>query len=168
MRSLIAVIAGLLILAAANYRIFEKETLLAHGRTVILELAPVDPRSLMQGDFMALDFEVANAIGRSGDVPATDSAEGCAILQLDDNGVGSFARADGHTPLSDNEVRIRWKIQHGRVQLATNAFFFQEGHADLYDDAEYGEFRVDDDGDSILTGLRDKNLTPLGKKVGNE
>ena len=167
MRSLIAVIAGLLILAAANYRIFEKETLLAHGRTVILELAPVDPRSLMQGDFMALDFKVANAIWLSANA-ATDSAEGCAVLQLDDNGVGSFARADGHTPLSDNEVRIRWKIQHGTVQLATNAFFFQEGHADLYDDAEYGEFRVDDDGDSILTGLRDKNLKPLGKKVGNE
>ena len=167
MRSLIAVLTGLMILAAANYRIFEKETLLAHGRTVILELAPVDPRSLMQGDFMALDFKVANAIERSGNA-ATESAEGCAVLKLDDDGVGAFARADGNAPLSNNEVRIRWKIRHGRVQLATNAFFFQEGDADLYDNAEYGEFRVNDDGDSILTGLRDKNLKPLGKKVGDE
>lgn len=45
------IVAGLaLVLGAANYSIGKYERLLAQGRSVILELAPVDPRSLMQGD----------------------------------------------------------------------------------------------------------------------
>ncbi|XOT97907.1 GDYXXLXY domain-containing protein, partial [Alcaligenes pakistanensis] len=29
------------------------------GQTVLLELAPVDPRSLMQGDYMSLNFALS-------------------------------------------------------------------------------------------------------------
>src|SRR5690606_17083111 len=56
-------VAGLLIvLAAANMGIHGREQILAEGRRVVLELAPVDPRSLMQGDYMRLNFEVANKV----------------------------------------------------------------------------------------------------------
>lgn len=56
----LAVLAGILVLIAVNVSIYQREQLLQHGRFVLLELAPVDPRSLMQGDYMALRFEVAN------------------------------------------------------------------------------------------------------------
>jgi hypothetical protein len=44
-------------------------------------------------------------------------------------------------------------MRDGRPKFATNAFFFQEGDAGLYEAARYGEFRVDD-GELLLTGLR--------------
>ena len=45
-------------LPVANVGIWQKEQLIAHGQPVFVELAPVDPRSLMQGDYMRLEFRV--------------------------------------------------------------------------------------------------------------
>ncbi|MCP3662916.1 MAG: GDYXXLXY domain-containing protein, partial [Gammaproteobacteria bacterium] len=47
--TMIVIISGLLFLFLINAKIVEKETLLKEGEVVYLELAPVDPRSLMQG-----------------------------------------------------------------------------------------------------------------------
>src|SRR6267378_3387619 len=58
MRSAIALIACLALLALVNFSIRGKERQLADGSVVYLELAPVDPRSLMQGDYMALRFKM--------------------------------------------------------------------------------------------------------------
>ena len=44
------------ILAAANWAIASRERLISSGEVVYLELAPVDPRSLMQGDYMSLRY----------------------------------------------------------------------------------------------------------------
>ncbi len=44
----------LLVLVAFNYSVYTKEKTLEAGTLVLLELAPVDPRSLMQGDYMVL------------------------------------------------------------------------------------------------------------------
>ena len=46
----VALAGLLLVLAAVNYSIYGKEEIVRSGETVYLELAPVDPRSLMQGD----------------------------------------------------------------------------------------------------------------------
>lgn len=60
------VVGGLLLmLAVVNNGIYQREQILQHGATVVLELAPVDPRSLMQGDYMALDFDVSTSLYRS-------------------------------------------------------------------------------------------------------
>jgi len=59
MRKTIAVLSGLMLLLVVNWSIFERERILKNGQLVILELAPIDPRSLMQGDYMALRFKIA-------------------------------------------------------------------------------------------------------------
>jgi len=51
-----------LVLAAVDYSIAAKERIRAEGEVVYLQLAPVDPRSLMQGDYLALRFLLADAI----------------------------------------------------------------------------------------------------------
>jgi uncharacterized membrane-anchored protein len=159
MRKWIALGVGLLLLAIANYAIYGKERLLAEGRVALLELAPVDPRSLMQGDYMALRFKVAdNIFARQGD----KLEDGHAIVELDARGVGHFSRMDDGAPLGANELRMRYRVRDGKVKFATNAFFFQEGEAKIYESALYGEFRVDANGDSLLTGMRGKDLALLG------
>lgn len=43
----------------ANRSIIHKEKTLEHGQLVLLKLAPKDPRSLMQGDYMVLRYDIA-------------------------------------------------------------------------------------------------------------
>ncbi len=161
MRRWIALGAGVVMLSLANHAIYDRERLLSDGRVVLLELAPVDPRSLMQGDYMALRFAVADEVFGRGRVEE-GLRDGRIVLGLDAEGVGRFLRFDDGSPLGASEVRVRYRIRDGRVRFATNAFFFQEGDAALYEPARYGEFRADEGGDVILTGLRGQDLAPLG------
>lgn len=157
MRRIVAVAAGLLVLAVVNWTIYARERHLAEGRVVLLELAPVDPRSLMQGDYMALAFAVARA-------PALRGAktDGRMIVALDERGVGRFVRRDDGSPLSRGELALRYRLRDGQVKFGSNAFFFQEGTASVYANARYGELRVSRAGEVLLTGLRDGALEPLG------
>jgi uncharacterized membrane-anchored protein len=116
----------------------------------------------MQGDYMALRFTVADAIldrARAGGTVR----DGFLVLTLDERNVGTFARQDDGTPLDSSEIRMRYRVRGDTVRFATDAFFFQEGTAQRYEGARYGEFRLDATGDSILTGLRGQNLEPLGE-----
>ena len=163
MRRAIVLIAGFLILAGVTAAISSKEQLLISGRVVFLELAPVDPRSLMQGDYMALRFKAANdAFGFRMDQRVSLN-DGRIVLSVDEKGVATFKRFDDVTPLAANEVVMRYRIRNEKPKFATNAFFFQEGHAQDYAKARYGEFHVAPSGECILTGLRDENLGQLGQ-----
>ena len=52
----------LLVLAAVNYLIVEKERILSSGKTVLLHLAPTQHRSLMQGQYMQLRYALADEV----------------------------------------------------------------------------------------------------------
>ena len=162
MRNLVILAGAVIILAAANFGIYQKEQLLAHGRTVLLELAPVDPRSLMQGDYMALRFKVATDAFGFGGTNQESLRDGRVVLTIDDRGVGTFKRFDDGTPIGPGEMAMRYRVRDQTPKFATNAFFFQEGHAEYYAGARFGEFRVSSAGDAILTALRGANLETLG------
>lgn len=165
MRKLIAVLTGLVIVIAVNWSIYAREQLLSNGRVVLLELAPVDPRSLMQGDYMALNFKVATEAFPRGEIkPSTD---GHLVVTLDTRGIGNFKRFADSTPLSANEAVLQYRIRNDQVKFATNAFFFEEGSSEKYQTAHYGEFRVSPDGEMLLTRLRDTNLVVLGENVNS-
>lgn len=162
MRKLIAVLAGLIILLVVNITIYQREQLLSNGRVVLLELAPVDPRSLMQGDYMALRFKVATDAFPGWNVERS-RADGQLVVTIDERGVASFKRVADNTPLANNEALLNYRIRNNQVKFATNAYFFEEGSSQKYQSAHYGEFRVSADGEMLLTNLRDANLTVLGQ-----
>lgn len=172
MRSAIALLACVAILAVVNVSIAGKERLLAEGQIVYLELAPVDPRSIMQGDYMALNYQVANevraALPRKEGAPGwrreLDARDGRLVVTLDERGIGHFSRLDSGQVLAANEVRLRYRIRAGQLKFASNAFFFQEGRGGQYEAARYGRFRVAEDGDLLLTGLHDADLNDLGEQ----
>lgn len=143
--------ATLAIFGLVNTQIVQKEDLRRNGRPIFLELAPVDPRSLMQGDYMALNFVLTGQIVSQ--LP-TGSVPNQAILSLDPQGKATFARWPNSSPLSPNEVRFNFKMQNGRPWLGTNAFFFEEGTASRYEGARFGEFRLNAQGEAILVGLQ--------------
>lgn len=156
----IALLGLALVLVAITFSIYKNEQHLATGETVLLELAPVDPRGFMQGDYMALSFALENdiraALGTQSDDLYLDNTEGKVIVAKDAHGVGQFVRlADSADtqPLAANEIALHYRVRNGQIKFATNAFFFQEGHAEAYEAAEYGLFRVNNQGDPLLTEM---------------
>jgi len=161
-------IAGGLVLALAvvNASIWRNESLLAHGTLVSLELAPVDPRSLMQGDYMALDWAVARDLRRRAgpDLPAS----GFIVVRRDAaSSRAELVRLDDGSPLAEREIRLAYTVRGARVRIAADAYFFQEGHARDYERARYGALRVDAQGRALLAGLQDADLAWLGPDAGD-
>jgi uncharacterized membrane-anchored protein len=160
MRKAIAILAGILVLAVINWNIHGREQLLETGRVVLLELAPLDPRSLMQGDYMALRYKLADeAFGRG---RSREAADGRIVVRVGERGVASYVRRDAGEPLAAGEALLRYRVREGRVKFATNAYFFQEGTAGAYARARFGEFRVSPEGEMLLTHLVDEKFARLG------
>jgi len=146
-----------MVFGVVNWQVAGKERLRSSGQTVFLDLAPVDPRSLMQGDYMALNFRLARDISSAISGKAA-SAGNVAVLKLDERRFGQFNRVQTGGALNPGEMRFRFRIRADAVWLGTNAFFFHEGEAERFRMARFGEFRVNDDGDAMLVDLRDKDL----------
>jgi uncharacterized membrane-anchored protein len=142
-------------LIGAGLTIRAKEQILADGRTVLLELAPVDPRSLIQGDYMALRYaaRVLPAAPNGAELPV----KGAAVLGLDAGGVAVYRRLDRGEPLAADEVRVRYRslLPYGDVRYGAESYFFEEGSAEAYQPARYGVLKVDPAGKSVLVGLAD-------------
>ncbi len=145
------------VLAAQTIR--QKEAIVETGRSVYMPLAPVDPRSLMQGDYMALRFELPTELPPpevAGDPPVR------AVAILDARGIAKVTTLAGASyKATSDEIVINLARKHGRWMVATDAWYFKEGTADTYAKAKFGEFRVSPDGEALLVGLADEGLTPL-------
>lgn len=152
------ILVGLgLTLLVVSVMVIAKETQLRSGRSVFLALAPVDPRSLIQGDYMALRYAISNEADRA-DVPP----DGHLVLVTDERGVATFRRIDTPaTPLAPGELLLRYRRRADRTKLGAEAYYFEEGRADVFANAAFGELKVTSSGQSVLVGLRDKDLNPL-------
>ena len=166
----IALLGLALVLVLMTMNIAKYENHLATGDTVLLALAPVDPRGFMQGDYMTLSYalerDVFAALNRDpGSYPTNE--QGYVIVALDKHNVVQFVRlaADNQPEnLATNEMAIHYRIRNGSMQLATNAFFFQEGHGEAFEAAQYGLFRVNDKGEPLLTNLVDDDFAVISPK----
>jgi uncharacterized membrane-anchored protein len=154
------VLVGLvLILVLVNWSIAKKEALLRDGTLMLIELAPVDPRSLIQGDYMRLEYRIARDIWDHHDWPR----DGRIVVTAGADNVAMFVRRhEEGTPLAAGEHLLLYRRRGNRIKIGTDAFFFQEGHASRYEGAKFGELRVDASGESVLIGLRDAERRPLG------
>ena len=174
--SLIA-LSLVIVLGLSNFKIAEYEHILDDGEPVILELAPVDPRSLMQGDYMELRFAIADDIREATPRTYNEGAasynnvpswsKGFALLRKDERGVAQLCRVSEHVPedfgactpgiLMPYKSHASWPY----VSLPSEQYFFAEGAEPYYAQARFGEFKVTKDGVALLVGLRDKDLQPM-------
>jgi len=148
-----------LVLAVPGAMVAGKERLIAAGEPVLLRLAPRDPRSLMQGDYMVLDYEIVRGLGDVEPWPR----DGALVVRLDDRGVASFVRRYEGGQLGDRERLLKYRRRGWRLRLGAEEFFFQEGEAARFSKARYSELRVAASGDSVLVGLCDESGNPLGR-----
>jgi len=162
-RLAIALVGLALILALVNWDIARKRTIIADGQILLLELRPFDPRSLLQGDYMAL--ALVNEAMPDATAIAGLPYRGTVILSLDENRIGRYARLDDGTPLKADELRVRYRRHENRraprLDYGAQSFFFQEGEAERYENAKYAVLRVAEDGGTVLTDLAGEDHAPI-------
>ena len=157
-----ALIAGTLAtVLVANGAIWQKQDLIARGKPVFMALMPVDPRSLMQGDYMRLRFATLDAH----QLPLLDNMGAKRphlVVQLDARGVATVQRRHmPGQPLAPQEMLLELSPKDGNWVVVTDAWYFKEGQAQIWQAAKYGEFRVLEGGRALLVGLTDAGLQPI-------
>ncbi|MEL6559927.1 MAG: GDYXXLXY domain-containing protein [Bacteroidota bacterium] len=153
-KAIIILLNLVLLLVFFNLDVLKKEKVLDEGQLILLKLMPLDPRSLMQGDYMNLRYAIS----------ATNSDEefskrGYCIVKLDENGVAEKVRLqESVEPISSGEYAISYTTRkwHG-INIGAESYFFQEGEGEKYEEAKYGGIKVDGNGNSLLIGLYDEN-----------
>lgn len=147
-------------LLVANVGIWQNEALIAHSPAIFVELAPVDPRSLMQGDFMQLSFSLPSE-SREQDRLAEGANRPHVVAHIDARGVATIKKMHDGSPLQANEILIELTSTRSGWTLASDAWYFKEGEATRWSLAKYGEFRVDSGGRALLVGMRGPALEAL-------
>lgn len=151
------VAGAVLVFGLVNWDVRGKEQVIAHGERVLVPLVPVDPRSLMQGDYMSLRFDIPREVSEQLEaviaptalVLADRNAQGHAhVRSLLPGGASAMSRAP-------NQLVLPLKRLKGRWVLVTDAFFFPEGRGQPFEQAKFGDFRVLPDGRALLVGLAD-------------
>ncbi len=153
-KKIIILINLVIVLILFHRSMYNKEKIVSEGKLILLELAPVDPRSLMQGDYMTLRYAIASNFN-------TDSIfkRGFCIVSLKENGVAKRVRLqENKLPINEGEYGIRYTLSgRNRIHIGAESFFFQEGEGEKYEKAKYGAVKVDTKGNNVLVGLYDEN-----------
>ena len=145
-----------IIFALLNFFIWSNERILAEGETVYLELAPVDPRSLMQGDYMSLRYKVQDEAPRG-----SAEKQGYLVLEVNAQGIGNYSRLYKGEKLKSTEVLLRYHQRADHIFIKPDSFMFQEGHAEFYENAKYGVFKFQGADRYLLVGLADAELKKI-------
>ena len=179
-------ILAVLVLFLGGYALAAQrmEAVRAEGKTILLALAPVDPRAPLMGDYMALRYVVNNDIRKAlaaqknaqENAPKADqkaatareqkrNTEGLAVLRITNDPVpqaATFVRLDDGSPLQADEFLLAYRLRGYEVTSAAPAFYFQEGTAHQYAGAKFGIFKLAADGKTLLVGLCDGGGRVIG------
>ncbi len=157
-KQVIILVNLLIVLGLFARSIIQKEAILSDGKLLLLELAPVDPRSLIQGDYMNLRYKIAANIDQK-----NMAKKGFCVVKSDSNGIAERVRIQTELlPLKTGEYLIKYHIGKRIIRIGAESYFFQEGDAEKYAKAKYGGLKVDDKGNSILVGLWDEHRARIG------
>lgn len=178
------------LLGAVNYKVQQFEDVLATGKPVVLKIAPVDPRSLMQGDYMVLNYAILSEFQQSQvlsesnesldsnepidtvesnettgiDESSPSGKKAYILVHLDKNHVATFCEAQSEIPTDFKHctpnVYLPIRYKGWLPELPSQDYFFAEGKGEHYAQAEYAEYRFKD-GILLLARLLDKDLKGL-------
>ena len=178
------------LLGAVNYKVQQFEDVLATGKPIVLKIAPVDPRSLMQGDYMILNYAILSEFQQSQFLPESNESletsesidageanettgidesspsgkKAYILVHLDKNHVATFCEKQSEIPTDFKHctpnVYLPIRYKGWFPELPSQDYFFAEGKGEYYAQAEYAEYRFKD-GILLLARLLDKDLKGL-------
>ena len=159
MRIVLIWIAAAFVFGNLYTMVAQKESLLRNGQTVYLALAPVDPRSIMQGDYMALNYEIMNELNhdRFDSTKPNRPRSGVLVIRIDDQNVGKFVRYYQGGALVPGEHLLKFHRADWRAVIGAESYFIPEGSGPSFAHAAYGELKVEPDGTPLIVALCDKD-----------
>mgnify|MGYP004007224731 FL=1 len=174
----VLVLTAVLALVYVNLNTWQSQQIKLRGEILFLELAPVDPLSLVQGQYMRLRFAIERKYQPTPeDKEVIQNGHGnvLAVISLDNKRIGTLTgllapNRRQQQPHGDDtlklQVHARLVDSNGTywIHIEQNSFLFQENTEDRYAEARYGMFRVEEDGRYILVDLADEHLRPLTPK----
>ena len=168
----------IVLLGAVNYKVQQFEDVLATGKPVVLKIAPADPRSLMQGDYMVLNYAILSELQQSQfssesnesnettgiDELSPSGKKAYILVHLDKNHVATLCEAQSEIPTDFKHctpnVYLPIRYRGWSPELPSQDYFFAEGKGEYYAQSEYAEYRFKD-GILLLARLLDKDLKGL-------
>ena len=120
------VVAGQLIALLAFIGV--KEVALRTGTEVVLQTVPVDPRSLLQGDYAILDYEIAQLPSYMEDLPTGETVY-VVLYELVTQGSEVWrAKSYDYDRPPVTQVFIKGRTDsRGRLDFGIDAYFVPEG-----------------------------------------
>ena len=175
------ILTTLLAIIYVNVYAWQSQQIKLRGKILFLELAPVDPLSLVQGQYMILRFGIEKEYDATQeDQHIIENSRGnvLAIINLDNRRIGTLTGLKAidqwqQQPNPNGTLLLQVHAWHTNsdesytIQIQQNSFLFQENTEDRYTEAKYGMFRVQENGQYVLTDLADKHLRPLTAKSWN-
>ncbi|MBE4906738.1 GDYXXLXY domain-containing protein [Bacillus luteolus] len=141
-------------LSFVSFQMITNEHLINEGKTITLKLAPVDPRSMIQGDYVRLQYEI-------GEVELGEGRhEGRVFLLLKRNDEGIYSVSKVYKTqidptkesLAEDEVIIAGKYNgYNQIIFGIESYFVPEGTGlEVERNAEFAKVAVSQKGDALL------------------
>jgi|GEM_PF-455601 uncharacterized membrane-anchored protein/uncharacterized membrane protein len=148
-------------LAFTGFQSYSNEMALTEGKEIILQLEPVDPRSMLQGDYVQLRYE-------AGSYQPKESVKTGTVFTLkvkkDDKGIyrptgDVFPGRSSETgkKRETDEAYLTGKYNgYDSIIFGIESFFVEEGTGfELERDAKYAKVIVSDEGNALLVDVKD-------------
>ncbi|MBM7583868.1 putative membrane-anchored protein/putative membrane protein [Bacillus pakistanensis] len=143
-----------------GYQVYGNETLLREGKLVKLELSPVDPRSLLQGDYVSLSYEISNL----SEIVKQDLKKHKiqVVLRENNEGIhdyGGYFKLNGEWNQryysEPGDIVINGVLNgSGSIIYGIESYFVQEGTGiDVQNNINYANIKVGRNGNAILIGV---------------
>ena len=126
-----------------------KEVALRTGTEVVLQTVPVDPRSLLQGDYAILDYEIADLPPFMEDLPTGETAY---VVLSQGREVWEAERYEYYRPRA-SQVFIKGRIDsRGRLDFGIGTYFVPEGTGHIIERAQDVKVvvKLDADGNAVI------------------
>lgn len=159
---------------------------LAHSGSIYVKLKPVDPRSILQGDYMALNYqlylaELPPAMELIEDHLPSDAAK---VYFYNQPSILSYVQLDAQRRVIQTRfdpqllndypgasAKLVLRNPHNTFEglyPAARSFLFAEGLEPCYRNAQFAELKVRENGQPLLVNLVGENLKALNCEQQND
>lgn len=167
-----AVISALLQSGILYAGIEQRAAILRSGHEVVLQTEPVDPRDLMRGDYVTLNYEISSVARKDIEgQPPNDARSVYVALKAGNGGVWHLSRASfaPFNDLSADEVMIRGTATYPvsetgpgtvRLRYGIERYYVPEGEGRAIEDSQRAlritaVVAINNAGKAVLKALRD-------------
>ncbi|EFE87164.1 hypothetical protein FUSPEROL_00927 [Fusobacterium periodonticum ATCC 33693] len=181
MKKILIVVNIVLLFVITGFSAQKEESYKKLDSYFYLELRPVDPRSLLQGDYMTLNYDILdqttefiynnrtyiydgeneNEVDEIRELrKLADAKRAYIAVRLDENKVAKFVKLTKEKTDEKDLFFIAYKSDGYNVDINVNSYLFQEGTGDKYENARYAKVVLV--GNKLrLIDLRDKDFKEI-------